>query len=367
MGEVYRIILDGMVARGWAAATRSACASHAPGSPGFCCATRSSDAAHDPHHRRRPRRPVRRGRAHASAAKPSSCTRRPRSPAAAAAPITTSRRHDDRQRQSSAAVGQSRRARLFCARSARRIAWSARRRAEFPFFDLANREQWTLRFNDGPHPVVDFRSAQARARHARARLSAAGAAAVGAARPGGRRGHSLQRDRSTSGWCGRCCWRRSTSIRRRARRRSPGAVIRETLATGGQACRPLIAREGLGATLIEPALALLARAQCARAARPPAARHAVRRRPRRDARFRQGQHHARRRRRRHPGGAALRGGRARPRPRNAERIPRHRQCAFSHRAARSAAADPGRPQRHDRMDVCVPGPHLRPRSAPATA
>jgi squalene-associated FAD-dependent desaturase len=35
------------------------------------------------------------------------------------------------------------------------------------------------------------------------------------------------------------------------------AVIRETLAAGGQACRPLLAREGLGATLIEPALALL--------------------------------------------------------------------------------------------------------------
>jgi squalene-associated FAD-dependent desaturase len=38
-----------------------------------------------------------------------------------------------------------------------------------------------------------------------------------------------------------------------------GAVIRETLAAGGQACLPLIAREGLGTTLIEPALALLAR------------------------------------------------------------------------------------------------------------
>src|SRR6202007_2089312 len=37
-----------------------------------------------------------------------------------------------------------------------------------------------------------------------------------------------------------------------------GAVIRETLAAGGQACRPLIAREGLGTTMIEPALALLA-------------------------------------------------------------------------------------------------------------
>ena len=39
--------------------------------------------------------------------------------------------------------------------------------------------------------------------------------------------------------------------------RLASAVIRETLATGGRACRPLIAREGLGATLIEPALSHL--------------------------------------------------------------------------------------------------------------
>ena len=37
------------------------------------------------------------------------------------------------------------------------------------------------------------------------------------------------------------------------------AVIRETLAAGGRACRPLLARDGLSATLIEPALALLQR------------------------------------------------------------------------------------------------------------
>ena len=36
-----------------------------------------------------------------------------------------------------------------------------------------------------------------------------------------------------------------------------GAIIRETLAVGGCACRPLVAREGLGTTLIEPALAHL--------------------------------------------------------------------------------------------------------------
>jgi hypothetical protein len=40
--------------------------------------------------------------------------------------------------------------------------------------------------------------------------------------------------------------------------RLAGAVIRETIAAGGQACRPLIARDGLSAVLIEPALAFLA-------------------------------------------------------------------------------------------------------------
>src|SRR5207248_798108 len=35
------------------------------------------------------------------------------------------------------------------------------------------------------------------------------------------------------------------------------ALIRETLAAGGRACRPLIARDGLAPTLIEPALEYL--------------------------------------------------------------------------------------------------------------
>jgi len=39
--------------------------------------------------------------------------------------------------------------------------------------------------------------------------------------------------------------------------RLAGAIVRETLALGGRACRPLIARDGLGTTLIEPALAAL--------------------------------------------------------------------------------------------------------------
>jgi hypothetical protein len=39
--------------------------------------------------------------------------------------------------------------------------------------------------------------------------------------------------------------------------RLAAAIVRETLAVGGRACRPLIAREGLGPTLVEPALAFL--------------------------------------------------------------------------------------------------------------
>ncbi len=36
-----------------------------------------------------------------------------------------------------------------------------------------------------------------------------------------------------------------------------GAVIRETLALGGQACRPLLARDGLGSVFVEPAISYL--------------------------------------------------------------------------------------------------------------
>ena len=38
-----------------------------------------------------------------------------------------------------------------------------------------------------------------------------------------------------------------------------GALVRETLALGGQACRPLLAYEGLGSVFVEPAIAHLQR------------------------------------------------------------------------------------------------------------
>ena len=49
-----------------------------------------------------------------------------------------------------------------------RHAWSGRRTAEFPFVDLASGERWTLRINDGPSAVVDFRRAAGACRAPRA-------------------------------------------------------------------------------------------------------------------------------------------------------------------------------------------------------
>jgi squalene-associated FAD-dependent desaturase len=46
---------------------------------------------------------------------------------------------------------------------------------------------------------------------------------------------------------------------REASAKLAGAIVRETLVKGGKACRPLIARDGLGPAFIEPALKFLAR------------------------------------------------------------------------------------------------------------
>ena len=155
------------------------------------------------------------------------------------------RRHDDRQRHSSFAVGQSRRARLICANigGADRLAGPAH--AEFPFVDLASKERWTLRFNDGRLPFWIF-DPQRRVPGTRAldylslaRLS------VRRAEQAGRRRHRLQ---------GAVYKRLVEPLLLAALNIDPphgsaklaGAIVRETLAAGGLACRPLIARDGLG-------------------------------------------------------------------------------------------------------------------------
>lgn len=130
------------------------------------------------------------------------------------------------------------------------------RTAEFPFVDLADDRRWTLRFNDGRLPLWLFDPAR---------------------RPPGTRPSDalplvrlLWAPRSkTVGElieCGGPLYQRLVEPLLLAAlnidppqgsARLAGAVIRETLGAGGRACRPLLARDGLGPTLIEPALACL--------------------------------------------------------------------------------------------------------------
>jgi squalene-associated FAD-dependent desaturase len=129
--------------------------------------------------------------------------------------------------------------------------------AAFPFIDLASGEEWTLRFNKGRLPLWLF-DAQKRVPDTRwfeylplGRLLVA----------------------SREDEVGELIRFSGTVYERLVRplllaalnidpamgsARLAGAIVRETLAAGGRACRPLIARDGLSTVLIEPAFAFLA-------------------------------------------------------------------------------------------------------------
>jgi squalene-associated FAD-dependent desaturase len=128
--------------------------------------------------------------------------------------------------------------------------------ADYRFVDLATGERWTLRLSDGRLPWWIFDS--------------------GRRVPGTRAGDYLSMARllwpkadSAVGEAINCegpLYRRLTRpLLLAALNIEPGdgsaalaaAVLRETLAVGGQACRPLIARDGLGRAFVEPALAFL--------------------------------------------------------------------------------------------------------------
>ena len=128
--------------------------------------------------------------------------------------------------------------------------------AEFPFADLASGERWMLRFNDGRLPLWIFNSAR-RVPGTRA-LDYLTLARLLWPPEGKTVGEVIA--------CEGPLYRRLVEpLLLAALNIAPpqgsaklaSAVIRETLAAGGQACRPLLARDGLGPTLIEPALALL--------------------------------------------------------------------------------------------------------------
>jgi squalene-associated FAD-dependent desaturase len=130
--------------------------------------------------------------------------------------------------------------------------------AEFPFVDLATNERWALRPNDGVLPWWIFDSSR--------RVPGTGAAdylAMARLLWSGKHktiGEAID--------CNGTLYRRLirpvllAALNTEPREGSAAlaaAVIRETLATGGRACRPLIARDGLGLAFVEPALQLLAR------------------------------------------------------------------------------------------------------------
>ena len=177
--------------------------------------------------------------------------------------------------------------------------------AEFAFADLASGKRWTLRFNDGRIPFWVFDSSR--------RVPGTGALDyVPLARllwaPAGKAVGEVIR-------CEGLLYERLVEPLLLAAlnidpplgaARLASAVIRETLALGGRACRPLIARDGLGATLVEPALALLRQRGAKVLIGASAARHSLCRWSGRGARFRRRNRRTRCGRRRHPRRPALR-------------------------------------------------------------
>ncbi len=129
-------------------------------------------------------------------------------------------------------------------------------RAEFAFVDLASRQRWTLRFNDGRLPLWIFDRGK-RVPGTRA-LDYLALAPLLRPHSGKSIGEVIA--------CDGTLYRRLVEPLLLAAlnidpphgsARLASAVIRETLGAGGRACRPLIARDGLGSTMIEPALAAL--------------------------------------------------------------------------------------------------------------
>jgi hydroxysqualene dehydroxylase len=128
--------------------------------------------------------------------------------------------------------------------------------AEFNFADLSSSDRWTLRFNDGPIPFWVFDPAR-RVPGTRV-LDYLPLARLLWAPPGKAVSEVIA--------CQGTLYQRLVEPLILAAlnidapdgsARLAGAIVRETLAVGGRACRPLIAREGLGTSLIEPALAHL--------------------------------------------------------------------------------------------------------------
>ncbi|MGN6750286.1 MAG: hydroxysqualene dehydroxylase, partial [Xanthobacteraceae bacterium] len=130
------------------------------------------------------------------------------------------------------------------------------RAAEFPFLDLKSGARWTLRFNEGRLPlwILDPRR-RVPGTHA---LDYLAMAPLLWPKPDKTVGETIAcKGPLYSGLVEPLLLAALNIDPPQGSARLAGAVIRETLATGGRACRPLIARDGLAPTLIEPALEFL--------------------------------------------------------------------------------------------------------------
>jgi squalene-associated FAD-dependent desaturase len=128
--------------------------------------------------------------------------------------------------------------------------------AEYPFVDLATKARWSLRFNDGRLPWWVFdKERRVPDTSVADYLPLARLAWPGADRPIG----------DVTDCSGPLYQRLLEPLLLAALNIDPrlgsaklaAALIRETLARGGKACRPLLSREGIGNVFVEPAIAYL--------------------------------------------------------------------------------------------------------------
>jgi squalene-associated FAD-dependent desaturase len=125
--------------------------------------------------------------------------------------------------------------------------------AEFPFLDLKSRARWTLRFDDGRLPFWIFDSKR-RVPGTRA-LDYLSVARLLWGNPDKTVAETIPgKGTLYSGLIEPLLLAALNIDPPQGSAKLAGAVIRETLAAGGRACRPLIARDGLAPILIEPAL-----------------------------------------------------------------------------------------------------------------
>jgi hydroxysqualene dehydroxylase len=131
--------------------------------------------------------------------------------------------------------------------------------AEFPFLDLKSGARWSLRFNDGRLPLWIF-DPQRRVPGTHP-LDYLAMARLLWPKPDRTVGEIIAcKGPLYSGLIEPLLLAALNIDPPQGSARLAGAVIRETLALGGRACRPLIARDGLAPTLIEPALKFVRKA-----------------------------------------------------------------------------------------------------------